>query len=180
MASVDVNLKMNVKMNLIEDVTIELGDTKIIVPRAKLVRALLNDIVGSQPAAAPAGMPEIGELWEGQGGVFSGIYRLRRGRTCVVITGPRFAEEETWQAMMAKAQAVEVDGHNDFRLPLRIEQLLQFSNVPELFEKEVYWSNERYAYGSSYAWCQSFSHGNQNHCHMGYELRGCAVRSFEI
>jgi hypothetical protein len=48
--------------------------------------------------------------------------------------------------------------------------------VPELFQKEWYWSCEQHADDSDYAWYQFFGYGNQNNWHKGSNNRARAVR----
>ena len=127
-------------------------------------------------------MPALGAVWHGEGGLFTGLIRGRDGaRDRVLITGPRFDDaDRDWETVKELVDAVEVDGHHDFRLPFRKEQALQFANVPELFKEAYYWSCEPCAPGSDYAWSQSFVSGNQSFCRQSSKLYGCAVRSFEI
>lgn len=125
-------------------------------------------------------VPPLGEVWPGQGGIFTGLVRGRDGQPdYLVITGPAI-DATTWEKAKAAAAALEVDGHKDFTLPFRTEQSLQFANVPELFEKEWYWSCEQHAAHSDSAWCQDFSNGVQYYWVKDYFSRARAVRRLII
>ncbi|MGK8893719.1 DUF1566 domain-containing protein [Burkholderia gladioli] len=65
-------------------------------------------------------------------------------------------------------------------LPRRREQALLFANLPEHFEKTVYWSCEDDESNSSRAWCQNFDGGYQTSYHQSVELRARAVRRLFI
>jgi hypothetical protein len=66
------------------------------------------------------------------------------------------------------------------RLPTRAEQAVLFGNVPELFQKEWYWSGEQYAGADAWAWYQFFDNGGQYYGGKDYELRARAVRRLAI
>lgn len=61
-------------------------------------------------------------------------------------------------------------------LPTRREQSLLFANCKEEFQPRWYWSSERHASYSDYAWCQGFSSGNQSPSDTDDKLRARAVR----
>ena len=65
-------------------------------------------------------------------------------------------------------------------MPFRAEQALQFANVPELFEKEWYWSCEQLAAAPVYAWLQHFGYGFQLNYHKSLVCRARAVRRLII
>jgi len=66
------------------------------------------------------------------------------------------------------------------RLPTRAEQSVLYGNVPELFQKEAYWSCEQYAGDDASAWCQSFGYGTQVNYGKASKLRARAVRRLPI
>jgi hypothetical protein len=125
-------------------------------------------------------VPPLGSIWTGQGGIFTGLVRGRDGQPdYLVITGSEI-DQTTWEKAKSAAAALEIDGHKDFSLPFRAEQALQFANVPELFEKEWYWSCEQLAAGPGYAWVQLFGNGSQGLGHQSDVYRARAVRRLII
>lgn len=130
----------------------------------------------------PIALPQIGEYWPGQGGVFTGLLPRQGGGFNAVITGPRFDEEaDHYQVMKEKAEAIEVDGHKDFRLPFKAEQSLQKATIPQLFKiDDWYWSCERLPGYESYAYAQHFSYGTQHVFGTDTTCYGCAVRIVAI
>ena len=77
-------------------------------------------------------------------------------------------------AMLAKAAELGGD------LPSRVEQALLFAQARDQFKRDWYWSNEKHASGSGYAWCQVFYHGDQSTYHTDDTLRARAVRRVVI
>lgn len=123
--------------------------------------------------------PRIGEVWEGQGGVYAGIVRGRDGAPDAhLVVGPEADNELVWKAAGDFALSAAVDEHHDFTLPTRAEQAILFGNVPELFKRDWYWSAEKHASYAGYAWCQHFDYGDQGYGHIDDELRARAVRRF--
>ena len=61
--------------------------------------------------------------------------------------------------LCAEILQLEVDGHQDFYLMSRADARLCMANVPELFEKDWYWTSTQYS--SHDAWVQDFYDGNQ-------------------
>jgi len=57
---------------------------------------------------------------------------------------------------------------------------LQYANVPELFEKEWYWSCEQHAGDVGFAWMQTFGDGGQSFGHEDDGFRARAVRRLII
>lgn len=163
-------------MNLTRNgVTIQVDD-------AEIVNMLLQRFGGG---AAPTDLrgisvPRIGSVWPGQGGTYAGIMRGRNGEMDYhLIVGNPIAAM-TWGKAKTAATDMVIDGHKDFTLPFRSEQALQFANVPELFEKEWYWSSEQHAELAVYAWMQGFDYGGQGSHHKDSEWRARAVRRLII
>ena len=73
---------------------------------------------------------------------------------------------------------LEIDGHEDFYLMSRTDASLCMANVPELFEKDWYFTSTQYS--ASSAWSQFFSHGTQGSSSKSYEGRARAVRRFVL
>ena len=125
-------------------------------------------------------VPRIGEAWPDQGGIYAGVMRGRDGAPDYhLIVGPE-SEEMTWDDAKTWAREREQDGHDDFTLPFRAEQALQFANVPELFRKEYYWSSEQHADGSSSAWVQGVVNGSQVWSRQSDSYRARVVRRLDI
>jgi hypothetical protein len=123
----------------------------------------------------------IGQVEEGTGGVFAGIVRGRDGAPdYYLIVGPELGNRFTWDDAKKSAASLEVDGHKDFTLPHRTEQAVMFGNVPELFEKAYYWSQEQVAGDSDYAWAQTVDNGAQGWCRKDRDSRARAVRRVPI
>jgi hypothetical protein len=143
---------------LLNGVTVSVNEKEV----AKIVR---QHIVGSQQSTArtPTAAPTIGAVWPGQGGIYAGIVRGEEGKPdCHLIVPPGDKGDINWNDAVKWAGSIEHDGHNDFTLPERKEQAVLFGNVPELFEKTWYWSNEQYAPDPDYAWNQNFGDGTQD------------------
>lgn len=122
----------------------------------------------------------IGQVKKGEGGVFAGIVRGRDGAPdYYLIVGPELGAM-SWEKAQEAAAALEVDGHKDFELPYRTEQAVMYGNVPELFEKRWYWSQEQYAGDADCAWAQRFRYGLQYWCGKDDVFRARAVRRVSI
>jgi hypothetical protein len=154
----------------------------ITIPDAEIVRMALERINEAKPIGlARIAAPQIGQPWEGQGGIYAGI---ARGRDLApdyhLIVGPEFDGQTDWGAAGKWATGLSVDGHSDFALPFRKEQALCFANVPDLFKEEYYWSCEQHASSSNYAWSQNFSNGGQGNWSKDSHVRARAVRRLVI
>jgi hypothetical protein len=118
-------------------------------------------------------LPKIGS--NGRVGIYAGVARADdQGPDHILEVLEAQQENLTWQQAMAWAASI------GGTLPTRKQQALLFANVPELFEKEVYWSCEQYAGLEGYAWSQGFTIGYQYGNHKSYQLRARAVRRFNI
>lgn len=161
-------------------ITVSVGDTEV----ERIVLERLNGPEIYLPSAEivldPA--PRIGEAW--QGGIYAGVARERPGTAITgdyyLIVGPEYDGDVDWNASVAWAKALDIDGFRDWGLPTRKEQALCFANVPELFESRAYWSCEQHAPDSYDAWFQSFSNGYQYYWDEGIKLRARAVRRLPI
>jgi len=130
--------------------------------------------------AAP-GLPAVGDPWPEQGGIYAGARVGRDGAPdYFLIVGPEYDGALTWNRAIDWAAGITVDGHSDFRLPLRIEQSSLFDRVRQLFQPMFYWSGEQHASGSGYAWSQDFAYGNQYDWYKGSYCRARVVRSLII
>jgi hypothetical protein len=163
---------MNITRN---GVTIQVAD-------AEIIAMVLQRLAGS---AAPADLrgisiPRIGQPWPGQGGVYAGIMRGREGEPDYHLIVGQSIDKTIWEKAKSAAASMEAEGHRDFTLPFRAEQALQFANVPEMFEKEWYWSCEQRAEDADYAWGQYFGYGGQGCNHKYNEFRSRAVRRLII
>lgn len=119
------------------------------------------------------GRPTIGS--QGIHGIYAGIARAdEHGGDHILEVLDQAPKAMTWQQAMD--WAVSIGG----TLPTRKQQALLFANVPELFEKEYYWSCEQHADVDAYVWSQSFSYGFQTYTHEDDELRARAVRRLAL
>ncbi len=126
-------------------------------------------------------LPRVATEWPGQGGSFIGLMRGQDGAPdYLLILGPEYDGEGTWQQMMDWAAGLEVDGNKDFALPTRHEQAVLFGNARDLFKRDGYWSCEQHAEYAYYAWVQLFSYGYQDYYRKASEWRARAVRRLAI
>jgi hypothetical protein len=142
------------------------------------LRALLNmgaiDVpAGTRLAAVKTNRPNIGD--KGLHGIYAGIARADdNGADHILEVLEEAPKPMTWQDAMDWAASI------GGTLPTRKQQALLFANVPELFEKEAYWSCEQYAGNEGYAWCQGFGNGRQDSSHKSHQLRARAVRRLNL
>lgn len=142
------------------------------------LRALLLLGVAMTPAAArfeelKAERPTVG--CKGVHGIYAGIARAdEHGGDHIIEVLDTAMEPATWQDAMDWAASI------GGTLPTRKEQALLFANVPELFEKEAYWSCETHAGDAGYAWSQSFGYGGQYGYHKSSSVRARPVRRLNI
>ena len=156
--------------------------------------SLLRDEPDTPP---PAARPQIGDYWEGQGGIFAGDFRSGDGS----IYGLIVAQEQdigraTWgpscqlelsgsdglantKALLDNCPAAKLaagytrDEHSDFYLPALRELLLSAANLHDTFGTEsYYWTSTNYS--SDYAKAFDCELG---HCHF-YRDNEFRVRPF--
>lgn len=164
-ATIDVNIGLNTKLD--ENITVSIGDASIIVPRERLVRALLGDILGRAPTTTDGlHAPSLND-----GEHYAGILLGKDGApNHHLILLPGDHDDLPWQAAMDWAKSVGGE------LPTRREQSLLYANLPEQFKSEYYWSGNQPASTSNYAWVQDFVYGNQHYFYKGTSYRARAVR----
>ena len=131
----------------------------------------------SAPIQAPRSLPALGAEWPGQGGYFAGICRDEDGGpdyALIVSPAEGDLDDMTWVDACAKAAAVKIGDHADYKAPTQRQLNLCYANVPELFQKTWYWSSTQ---GSAYgAWGQDFNNGYQSTLNKGSSTRVRAVR----
>ena len=165
-----------------DHVTLKVGDATLSVSAEAAARAYLEKFMspkalftGFDRPTAEDQPPPIGCQW--MGGIYAGIVRGRdKAPDYHLIVGDAMTGTAQWKAAMAWAASLG----EDWSLPFRTEQSVCYANVPELFEKEWYWSREEYAGDESYAWYQNFSGGSQDYWGEDYEFRARAVRRLPI
>lgn len=113
------------------------------------------------------------------GGVFAGFI-YDRGFPEILIAGPEYSGEGDWDAVVAWAKGLNVDGCSDFFIPLRPHGRILQANVPTLFQPSWYWLGEQRASYSAFAWDQYFGDGGQGSWGKGGKLRARAVRRSPI
>lgn len=145
-----------------------------------VVMRMLTELLSAGQIQRPvhnATVQRIGDIWKGEGGIYTGVMRGRAGGPDYhLIVGPEYDGELQWRPAMEWATGLEVDSRKDFTLPYRNEQALLFANVPELFRREYYWSREQHAEDADYAWIQGFGSGSQNNWLKDGNYRARAVR----
>lgn len=105
---------------------------------------------------------------------FIGAYAGPDGKPTAAIRLPGEASALTWKQALQWAK----DQGGD--LPNRVEALLLFQYHRGEFQREIYWTNEQHAEGSSYAWDQSFGNGSQDYWHQDLKSMARAVRRVAI
>lgn len=164
----------------LDTIEIELGGARLIIPTRAIAKALLERLfTGSVQASV--GVPRIGEMWDAEGGIYAGTMRSVNGAPYdyYLIVHPEDRDPVNWQGALDWARGLSREDHK-FDLPSRREQAVMFGNVPELFQKEWYWSGEQHAERSEYAWMQGFTVGSQGYGHQGGKDRARAVRRVPI
>ena len=171
MATAEVDLKVNIKTTLAEPITVGIGDTSIIVPRERLVRALLGDILGHVTTTTDGTRaPPLND-----GEHYAGVLLGKDGALSHhLILLPGDHDDLPWQAAMDWTKSIGGE------LPTRREQALLYANLPEQFKSEWYWSCEQHAAFSDYAWMQGFGNGYQGNGRKSYFSRARAVRRLTI
>lgn len=171
---------------------------------ASALFAALQD-AGEQPATTPpsgdTGRPEIGEYWEGQGGIYAGDFRGDDGVTFGLIVAKeqdigraRWAPDgerdlSDWDGLANTARLrkecpaaelaakYECDGHSDFYLPARRELNFAGATLHGTFGKDSwYWTSTPHA--ESYAWAVDFERGLTSDDCRRFEFRVRPVRRF--
>ena len=168
---------------------------------AALLRGSEQDEPAPVAAQAIAGRPQIGEYWQGQGGVYGGDFRAGDDSIYGLIVATeedvgraRWAPDgkrglSDWDGLAntqrlrnecpAAKLATEYtrDEHSDFYLPARRELLLGAANLHDTFGKESwYWTSTPYS--ESYAWAGGFEDGTVGHGNLNCEFRVRPCRRF--
>lgn len=153
-------------------------------------------------------VPQVGAIWEGQGGLYAGIMRGANGaQNHHLIVGTEDGLRLEWggfgkriegadskldgfantKALLASKHshpaaqwAVEYrcDGHSDFYLPAQRELNLAYATLAEEFAGDWYWSSTQYS--ADNAWLQLFNDGTQSFALKDRYGRVRAFRSIKI
>jgi len=145
-------------------------------------------VTKTKPAATNAAalrtvqLPPIGEAWPGEGGVFAGLLKGEDGDYAVIVPIDPASDiaPAPWKEAIAAAGKFKTTQHQDYSVATRGELALCFHNVPEIFQKDWYWSSTPYAGNASYAWYQGFDSGYQDNYRKGTKRRARAVRRVKI
>jgi len=129
--------------------------------------AVETSALSPQLTAAP-----ITTLPLNEGEVWIGIVSVGRQLHHVILLPGDFAGDHA--TMLAKAAEIGGD------LPSRLELNLLFVEARDAFKRDWYWSNEKHASESGYAWYQSFDYGGQDFSYTDVSLRARAVRRVPI
>jgi hypothetical protein len=190
--------------------TLTCGESTISSPDKALVLQFANFVLGGDQvkvAAANTEVPQLGQYWEGQGGVYAGVVRgefeqrdyhliiatedlgkLEWGGYGTDVVGATSASdgfantqeliEDGDHPAATACSRYEADGHTDFYLPARRELQVAEANASDLFAKEWYWSSTQRS--ANYAFTMYFDDGNQLTNAKDFELRVRPVRRFII
>lgn len=109
-----------------------------------------------------------------EGETYIGCIGDAAGNLHHVILLPGDNDDASWKKQMAWAKSIGGD------LPSRIEQAMLWANHRDLFQKDWYWSHEKHASASGYAWYQLFGIGYQDSYDISSKLRARAVRRLPI
>ena len=160
-----------------DTITLPLDDILKHASPESLTRELLARARTSAPIAPT---PRIGANWPA-GGIYAGLVRgVDGGPDAHLIVHDEAKAEITHSDALKWAEQLATDERYTWGLPTRAECAVLFGNVPELFDKENYWSCPQYAGDGAYAWCQSFYHGLQYGNLKTIQLRARAVRRSAI
>lgn len=154
-------------------------------------------------------VPQLGEYWEGQGGIYAGLMPGENGqRPYHLIVSEESAECVEWGEYGQKIEGADSridgaantkailaadgdhpaaqwaaqytkDGHSDFYLPAQREQNLCFATIPDKFETDDWYWTSTQS-SAGYAWTQDFDDGSQGHAGKDYAGRARAVRRLFI
>ncbi|UVL22423.1 DUF1566 domain-containing protein [Pseudomonas donghuensis] len=197
-----------------ETIKLQIGDATIKLPASTVVQLALASIIGQIapvqiPAPSlPAGVPEVGQPWPGQGGINGGLVAARgdvpehyliiaakdigdhawggyreESKTTSKTDGKanteRLCNEETEHPAANACAEHQADGHHDFYLPAAAELYHCWVNCPEVFTQDrYYWSSSQ---RSAYdAFLMDFADGNQYDDGKANELRVRPVRRLFI
>jgi len=174
MAAANLSIDVEVKGH---SVALSLAGAEVSIPAATIADLWINRLRTAEVLPAQT-FPRVGEVWQGQGGIYAGIVRGDPGQPDYhLIVATEALGELKWQAAMDRAKGILGGGYT---LPKCKEQAILFGNVPELFQKEAYWSSEAHESYAGFAWFQTFHRGYQDYGHKDYGLRARAVRRLPI
>jgi len=152
--------------------------------------------------------PKVGQLWPGQGGIYTGVNRNpKTNQVHYTIMHPE-ALNSPWgkpgkkvanadcywdgaantAAMRASGYCEEIiaaldalsqlDGHNDYVIASQAQLNLITANVRDMVEPIAHWSSTQYS--ASYAWTQGCEGGTQYIISKDGRLAARAVRSILV
>jgi len=154
-------------------------------------------------------VPQLGQYWEGQGGIYAGMMPGENGqRPYHLIVSEESGDGLEWGGYghriegadsringMANTKTILLadgehpaaewaakytkDGHSDFYLPAQREQNLCFATILDQFETDD-WYWSSTQYSAGNAWGQDFDDGSQDYANKYYPGRARAVRRIEI
>lgn len=130
-----------------------------------------------EPIEATHAVPQIGEYWQSQGGIYAGIARGCDGdRDYHLILCKEAPDTDfKWQYALDHAKTIAVDGHTDFSVPTRFESALLYANLQDQFDADYWhWTSTQCFEGD--AWIQDFGNGSQYYYNKDYERRCRFVR----
>ena len=95
-----------------------------------------------------------------------------------LVASTKDLEKNNWDDAIKACAELELNGHNDWRLPTKEELKLLYEKNDKIgsFANEWYWSSTKQF--SRNAWAQNFYNGAQNHSSKSNIIPVRAVRSF--
>lgn len=194
-----------------ELVTVQHAGAIIQLPHDVIVRNWMDSISGSKKDAAndASRIPQLGEYWNGQGGIYAARMRGDKGqpdRHVIIPVADVLNLKAEWGcrgteikgadndlygmpntiAMAAAGSdiakqvlSMEIEGHKDFYIGARHEHRAFYLNVPELFKTDDWYWTSTQSSAYS-AFCQYFGHGDQDDGSKYSEFLVRPVRSFVI
>lgn len=163
------------------------GDLTISSPNHEAVLKLASLVVAVTPAVSADGIPAVGEVWPGEGGINGGLFQgAERPYYLIVPTGAdaeaklefgSYGKEfdganSPHDGMTNTADLVETDnnypaarfcakferdGHNDYYLMARREASFLEGTVPQAFSQARHWTSSQYS--AYYAYFMDFEDG---------------------
>ena len=130
-----------------------------------------------EPIETSHAVPQIGEYWQGQGGIYAGIARGHDSEHDyhLILCTEAPAIDMKWQVALDHAKTITVDGHTDFSVPSRFESALLYANLQDHFDTDYwYWTSTQFSEGD--AWYQLFDDGYLCYDTKDYERRCRFVR----
>ena|ERR1700722_10481323 len=145
------------------------------------IRDYETELRQMEALSARPGIPNIGQEWPEEGGIFAGARLGRKNKPdYYLIVGPEHDDRLDWTKGNAWAAGLSVGGHSDFTLPDKSEGHALWDRVRDLFQSDYYWLRNQHAEYSDLAWTQHFASGYQIYWYKDDSIRCRSVRRIDI